>query len=111
MIDRLELQNFKCFAKQEFAFRNLTILCGHNAAGKSSVIQSLLIAQQAREFEAGTSGAIPLNGPFGMELGTVADVFCHDANGQSIEISIDANGTSSRLVCNAGDADLEPVPL
>ena len=73
MIQRLELHNFKCFKEQPFEFRPLTVLCGYNGVGKSSIIQSLLIAQQASGLHPGETRTVRLNGPFEMELGTVAD--------------------------------------
>jgi predicted ATPase len=42
MIDKLHIKAFKCFEDEELEFRNLTILTGTNASGKSSVIQSIL---------------------------------------------------------------------
>jgi predicted ATPase len=107
MIDLLELQNFKCFLKQPFEFKPLTVFCGHNGAGKSSVIQSLLIAQQTSDMEVGGKKPIPLNGPFGMELGTVADVFCQDAKESFMEIRVRADGAASRLSFPVTDSNLE----
>lgn len=40
---KLRLVNFKCFIDNEISFRKCTILAGNNAAGKSSVIQALLL--------------------------------------------------------------------
>jgi len=42
MIEKLELENFKCFEHESLEFKKLTILTGTNASGKSSVIQSIL---------------------------------------------------------------------
>jgi len=42
MIKSLSIEAFKCFEKENLEFRNLTILTGTNASGKSSVIQALL---------------------------------------------------------------------
>lgn len=43
MINNLKIKRFKCIADESFTFRNLTILTGLNSAGKSSVIQSILL--------------------------------------------------------------------
>lgn len=40
----LTIKNFKCFEHEEFILPNLTVLTGANASGKSTVIQSLLLA-------------------------------------------------------------------
>ncbi len=42
MIEKLELEAFKCFENESLEFRNLTILTGTNGSGKSSVIQAIL---------------------------------------------------------------------
>ena len=46
MIKAMELTNFKCFHRQQIAFRPLTLLTGVNSAGKSTVIQALLLLRQ-----------------------------------------------------------------
>lgn len=46
MLKAIELINFKCFQRQRIAFRPLTLLTGINSAGKSTVIQALLLLQQ-----------------------------------------------------------------
>jgi predicted ATPase len=107
MIDRLHLRNFKCFLSQPFALKALTVLCGHNGAGKSSAIQSLLLAQQLGDVAVAHTKAIPLNGPFHMQLGAVADVFSQDAEDRVMEISVTAAGQTARISFRANDEDLE----
>lgn len=46
MLNGMELTNFKCFQRQRIDFRPLTLLTGVNSAGKSTVIQALLLLQQ-----------------------------------------------------------------
>jgi len=43
VINNLTVKQFKCIDDENFAFKNLTILTGLNSAGKSSVIQSILL--------------------------------------------------------------------
>jgi len=43
MIKNLKIKQFKCLGDESFTFKNLTILTGLNSAGKSSVIQSILL--------------------------------------------------------------------
>ncbi|QPH38751.1 AAA family ATPase [Pedobacter endophyticus] len=43
MINKLIVDNFKCFDKIEIDLKNLTLFCGTNSSGKSSAIQSLLL--------------------------------------------------------------------
>ena len=46
---KLELYNFKCFVNNKIKFTPLTILTGINAAGKSSIIQALLLFNAAAQ--------------------------------------------------------------
>lgn len=72
MLNRLDLQFFKCFGLLRLPLAPLTLLSGANASGKSSVLQSLaLLHQTMREDEWATR--IMLNGG-AAALGTVTDV-------------------------------------
>ena len=46
MIDYVYLRNFKCFRDETIRFGGLTILCGLNSSGKSSVIRAVLALRQ-----------------------------------------------------------------
>jgi len=49
MISQIKLTNFKCFLEETFEIAPLTLFCGINGMGKSSVIQSLLLLKQSFE--------------------------------------------------------------
>lgn len=66
-MDVLQMENFKCFVKQKIEFADLTALVGANGAGKSSVIQSLLLLRQS--IENPFVKELQLNGPYGLCLG------------------------------------------
>ncbi len=74
MLTHIKLQNFKAFHSLELSCAPLTLLCGLNGAGKSSVFQSLLVFRQsARSGALGRSPPrIDLNGPL-VEVGTIED--------------------------------------
>src|SRR5579862_1817612 len=78
MIRSFRLQNFKCFANETIDLRNLTLVAGANGAGKSSLLQGILLAEHASKTRA---GYVPLNGPHGLTLGQTRDVFCQSASG------------------------------
>lgn len=44
MITNIELENFKCFEKENLPIKPLTILTGTHSSGKSSLIQAILIS-------------------------------------------------------------------
>lgn len=46
----LSIEGYKCFKENTtFEFNNITLLTGANSAGKSSVIQSLLLLKKYRK--------------------------------------------------------------
>ena len=47
MIKKFLIRNYKCFPELGISFKRMNILAGANAAGKSSVIQALLLAYAA----------------------------------------------------------------
>lgn len=86
MISSLRMINFKCFADESLALRRMTVLAGVNGGGKSTVLHSLLLARLAAVSPERT---IQLNGPFGLDLGTAADVLCRSATTSEITLSLD----------------------
>jgi len=50
MLNKLDLENFKCYRKLDnFAIKPVTILCGANSCGKSTIIKSILLLKQTME--------------------------------------------------------------
>lgn len=47
MIDSITLNNYKCFKRLYMPLKSLTLIAGVNGAGKSSIIQSLLLLRQS----------------------------------------------------------------
>ena len=50
MINKVNIENFKCYEKIEFDTSKVTLLTGANSSGKSSLLYSILGAIQSREF-------------------------------------------------------------
>jgi predicted ATPase len=72
MLERLDLEHFKCFELLRLPLGRLTLLSGANASGKSSALQALVLLHQTiREHEWSTR--LFLNGEE-LNLGKVADV-------------------------------------
>jgi len=86
LIAYIRLQRFKCFLDQTLQFAPLSILCGTNNAGKSTVIQSLLFLKQSALMGNFTKADLPLNGPL-VHMGTARDLFCQWAEEDNIKIS------------------------
>ena len=72
MLTRFSLNNFKCFELLHLPLSPLTLLCGTNASGKSTMLQALVLLHQTmREQE--WSIRLMLNGET-LKLGTFGDV-------------------------------------
>lgn len=80
MITQLRPGRFKCFADETFPLGKLTLLSGVNGAGKSSLLQILLLLRQASDPSEQRS-FVRLNGPHLLQLGRAADVFNAVAGG------------------------------
>lgn len=73
MLENIELYKFKAFnARTKINIRPLTILCGVNSGGKSSVLKSLLLMKQSYESNS-SANEIVLNGLYSMN-GSMKDV-------------------------------------
>jgi predicted ATPase len=86
---KLNISNFKCFDHLEVPIKPLTIFAGSNSSGKSSVIQTLLLARIAFEKALYQKNNvednlqivfadyfIPLNGPYNLSLGSSENLRC-----------------------------------
>lgn len=71
MIEQLQINGFKRFAGQLFKFAPLTVLAGMNGTGKTSVIHALMLLHLA---SSRSDGVVPLNGPYGLDLGIYEDI-------------------------------------
>ena len=96
MLSLLELRNFKCFELLKLPLAPLTLLCGTNASGKSSVLQSLVLLHQTmRDQEWSTR--LMLNGRV-TQLGTVTDVVDQVHGRGRFDIGVIAYDTSCHWV-------------
>lgn len=96
MINRIRIENYKCFSDVELQLSDLNILTGENSSGKSSVIQALLLYYQTGEDKKGSL----LNGRY-VELGQYNEISNYYAR-DNIKISIwDENGeTTTNIISN-----------
>ena len=73
MVNSINLTNFKCFSDaKNIDLKPLTILCGTNSSGKSSVIQSILLLKQSFESQSRYNN-VALNGQY-VHLGSFQNV-------------------------------------
>ena len=83
MLSSIKLTNFKCFAQLDLQCAPLTLLCGLNGMGKSSVIQALLVLQASRY-----QARMMLN-ERNADFGTPRDVLYEGAETDSISFEVD----------------------
>lgn len=77
MLKSISLENYKCFKDETtIDIAPLTVLCGVNSSGKSSILKSLLMLKQSYENEY-TTQAISFNGKW-VDNGFFNDVVYHD---------------------------------
>jgi len=87
MISKISLENFKAFKKlADFELRPITILCGINSCGKTSIIQSLLLLKQTIESQ--KRNILLLNGKY-VKLGTFENIIFNKDKQQIIEFSFE----------------------
>ncbi|GCB47607.1 DUF3696 domain-containing protein [Streptomyces sp. NL15-2K] len=106
MITSLEIRGFKRFESESFALRPLTVLTGVNGGGKSTVIQSLLLARLAGTSGGTAGGTVRLNGPLGLALGEARDVLNWTADAREITVRLGGpDGESWVYVFGLPDAE------
>ena len=88
MIHSIRIRNFKALRETSLNLGRLTLLTGANSSGKSSVLQALLLADDA----AAGNARLQLNDRRGLALGEALDVLCRRAEERYIEFSVTADG-------------------
>ncbi len=110
MLTSMTLDNFKCFSRQTLGLGGLTLLTGLNGAGKSSLIQSMLLLRQSLMEGMLPAKGLLLNGPL-VRLGTAQDVLFRGAEKDEIGIRLDKGSEIERWQFGYGSqyADILPV--
>ena len=87
MLREIKLTNFKCFDSLELPCPPMTLLCGLNGMGKSTVIQALLVLRQSFISGELRQGRLVLGGELA-DLGTGNDVLFEDAKTDLVEFEL-----------------------
>ncbi len=81
MLKSISLENYKCFKKKtDIDIAPLTVLCGVNSSGKSSILKSLLMLKQSYENESPTHSML-LSGEY-TDNGSFDDIVYHTSKDQ-----------------------------
>lgn len=80
MLSKVKLKNFKSFSELEnLNLKPITVLCGTNSCGKSSILQSILLLKQTKEGRSSNQSLL-LNGKY-IHLGDIQNlIYGHDKN-------------------------------
>jgi predicted ATPase len=89
MIKTFHVTGFKALENQIIELTALNLLAGSNGAGKTSLIHALLLLREASKSGEET---LVLNGPYGLELGTLENI----QNWKNPEISLAVTDDESR---------------
>ena len=100
-IEKILLKNFKCHKSFVTDMKNLNILTGSNASGKSSIVQALLLA--FKSWEMCEKKRIDTNRIYGMNLGIPISIVSEDLEEKNIEIAMFPNGIENRVVLGLSD--------
>ncbi len=100
-MEKLILKNFKCHKNFETDMKQLNILTGSNASGKSSLVQALLLA--FKSWEECEKKKINTNRIYGMNLGIPVNIVSEALEEKDTEIKVFVNGTENRVVLGLPD--------
>lgn len=110
MLKSISLENYKCFKERtDIEIAPLTILCGVNSSGKSSILKSLLMLKQSYENEL-PYNVMTFNGKW-VDNGYFEDIIYHDESTKSEEIE-DGEfkiSTSFSLIDTSDDNGNNPI--
>lgn len=121
MLNKLKVENFKCFDSLDLKLEKLNVFAGVNSMGKSTLIQSLLLLRQAYDLGAINSG-LHLNGEL-TNIGVGYDLLYRNSNTDTIGITLTTGthtyawayqykaGSDYLPLCSEGRADTETIPL
>ena len=106
--NQLKIANFKAFVEASLTFKQLTVLAGANANGKSSALQALLLLRRSWELHERHNGSrteVPLNDLYGNHLGTDSAVWNKRATGPLIELTVGQDETVEWGVTFEGESE------
>lgn len=95
MINQIEINNFKSHKNTTIECRNLTVLCGSNGVGKSSLIQALLLLRESflkdKSFDILDLKSNPV------KIGNINDAIYENGDYDGFEIKLEINKTNYRF--------------
>lgn len=100
-LEKIIIKNFKCHKCLETELRQLNILTGSNAAGKSSFVQALLLA--FKSWDECYKKQINTNKIYDINLGIPMNIVSEDLEERNIYIELILNGIKNTVVLGLPD--------
>lgn len=102
-LERIKLKNFKCHRDEEIQLNNMTILTGSNAAGKSSLVQAILLAKES--WNCVENRVISTNNIGGINLGLPLSIVSEDFQEENVELDLCISGNDNKVILALHDED------
>lgn len=105
MLKKVVLNNFKCFEELEIELKPISVLCGVNSGGKSSIIQAILLGMEAIK-KGRKGGNIDLtNLIYNVNLYSFEELLFDDANEDKIKVSLLQDDYNSTIIFKSESSD------
>ena len=110
MLEYIVLKNFKCFDELQMSLAPLTLITGKNGAGKSSLLQSLLVIRQSFVARYLQERQLALNGDL-TNLINGGEVLYKQAEDNGFAIAIEGNDATCEFGISEIDTENHLQPL
>jgi len=99
MISNITLQNVRLFEGPEWSFplKRLTLFCGTNSAGKSTLMKLPLLLKQTQESGFGVTGRLRMSGPL-VDCGTFHSLVSNNRTDKELGLSITVPSSPPRAL-------------
>lgn len=103
MIQKIDLENFKCHKNFKEELNQITILTGANATGKSSVIQAILLA--ANSYKNIEKKKVRTTDIYDVNLGLPINIMSENFNDEELKISLQLQNESEDVILALDEKD------
>lgn len=106
MINQIQFGNYKAFKEGKLKIKPITILLGSNSAGKSSLIQLILMLTQTFESNKNRQNCLQLNGDL-VKLGESKNIFHNKKTNLVIDLNLGLINTSYDSIYDQLNEEIE----
>ena len=103
MLNKIFINNYKCFHEAEIAMKSITVLCGVNSGGKSSLLQALLLGISTMKIRKKNGTLDLMHLPFGVKLYSFYEILYRKADKEEITVEISSNDKFNKVVFSPSD--------